>query len=201
MRIYKLAKSMYDDMSEKDFLKHHYTGGIPSDAYERYTQEDNDFFAHYTKENCSRLIHSGTYGGLPIEFRQKGEKLEYCLTDENGNRMYDEQGNILMATDEQIKERGFSPYETTVVAFHGDKTVGVASDEWGTDGIWVLENYQRKGIGTELLSLLRKQFKESRKIGQMTNAGINMTRAYYRKLQQEKENKKIPDGKENQVLP
>ena len=44
------------------------------------------------------------------------------------------------------------------------------------------EPYQSLGIGTYLLSELRKQFSdvEGRKIGQMTEAGMAMAKSYHR---------------------
>ena len=76
-------------------------------------------------------------------------------------------------------------YET-VVAFVGDKPIGLASNEFGAVGVWVEGPYQKAGIGTDLLAMhieQRPRMKSGKgKIGQATNSGVNLMRAYYRKM-------------------
>ena len=52
----------------------------------------------------------------------------------------------------------------------------------GADGVWVLDEYQSKGVGLELLTEFRKQFKEERRMGQMTPVGEKLARKYYRTM-------------------
>lgn len=88
-----------------------------------------------------------------------------------------------MLTPEEVKEKGLPETETTVVALNeAGEPIGWASDEFGSDGIWVVDEYQRKGIGTELLDLFRSQYASDRQLGQMTDAGAELARAYHRRL-------------------
>lgn len=171
-----LKKHVRNYSSASDFLKSQYTGYIQSNAY-----DGMNFFKKI--ENCPKLIKILKIStGEEIEFRQTGEKLKYTKTDKNGNIERDNNGSALFQSDDEIKQNKLPKEETTVYAFNSKKeNIGYASDEWGADGVWVKPEYQKQGIGTELLILLKQQV-GTRKIGQMTNAGINMTRSYWRKL-------------------
>lgn len=84
--------------------------------------------------------------------------------------------------EEEMKNKKLNLYNTSVVAFNEkEESVGLASDEFGADGIWVNESYQRRGIGTELLKYFREQFPEDRKIGQMTSQGMELVSSYFHK--------------------
>lgn len=165
--------------SAEDFVKSQYTGFISSDAY-----EDMRFDMDIKKvPNLIKTIE--TKSGEKIEFRKTGEKLKYTKIDKEGNIVRDSKGLAMMMSDDEIKERGLPIESTTIYAFNSKgEEVGYASDEFGADGVWVKPEYQKQGIGTELLHEFRKQFKNrpNRKIGQMTPAGMNMTRSYWRKL-------------------
>jgi hypothetical protein len=69
-----------------------------------------------------------------------------------------------------------------------DKPIGLASNEFGTIGVWVEGLYQKLGIGSDLMVMFMKQnpkfLNGQKKIGQMTPAGENMSRSAYRKLKQ-----------------
>ena len=74
---------------------------------------------------------------------------------------------------------------TTILAFNEkERNVGIASDEFGADGIWIKSNYQKRGIGVVLLETFRSQFPETRKIGQMTEVGVRLVRSYFRSKNQ-----------------
>jgi GNAT superfamily N-acetyltransferase len=119
-------------------------------------------------------------GTTQISFRQTGKKSRYVRTDTNGDvvRINGEAGYF---TDEEVLEKGYPLYDDTVYAFDGPNCVGYASNEFGAVGIFVERNYQRQGIGKELLRLYQSQFKKEKKLGQMTPAGENLTRSYFRK--------------------
>ena len=89
-------------------------------------------------------------------------------------------------TPEEIKSDGLAEYDETVVAFVGNKPVGFASNEFGAVGVWVEEAFQKVGIGTDLMDMhieLRPRVKTGKsKIGQATNAGISLMKAYHRKM-------------------
>ena len=91
-----------------------------------------------------------------------------------------EDGEPVYRTDEEMIAEELPLYDTSIIAFHDGNPIAHASNEWGTDGVWVERPYQRLGIGTYMLHLLRKQFKPDRRIGQMTDAGEQMARSYYR---------------------
>ena len=85
-----------------------------------------------------------------------------------------------------MKEKNLNIYNTSIVAFNEkEESVGLASDEFGADGIWVNKDYQRRGIGVELLKYFREQFPEDRKIGQMTSQGMDLVSAYFHKYVKE----------------
>jgi len=74
----------------------------------------------------------------------------------------------------------------TVVAFIEDKPVGFAANEFGAVGVWVEKPYQRLGIGSDLGVFHIKQrqriLQGKDKLGQMTDAGIHLTKKIYDKL-------------------
>ena len=166
--------------SAEEFLKSQYTGFISSKAYEDETNNYNTDI-----NDAPKLIHKMEIkNGETVEFRQSNEKLKYIKTDKNNSPLRDERDNLIYLSDKEIKEKNIPLYDTTLYVFNDKgENVGFASDEWGADGVWVKSDYQRQGIGTELLIQFKKQFNDpNRKIGQMTPAGMNMTRSYWRKL-------------------
>jgi hypothetical protein len=170
----------YDN--EKEFLKYHYTGHIPQHAYDDYATVDG--LSWLKIDRYQTLLGTMNVDGERLEFRKSNEKIKYTKIDNNGEVMRDSQGLALMMSDEEIAAKGYHIYETTIVVFNEAKqAVGLASDEWGADGIWVVNAYAKKGVGRVLLRELRKQFKSKRKIGQMTDAGQNMSLAYYRDME------------------
>lgn len=173
---------MYQDMSEDDFVQYHRTGFIPSSAYQKYkTKEGMDWL---TKAKHPELYSTKQFGDKTIEFRKSGEKLKYVkwIGDDIAR---DSSGQPVYLSDEEMIAKGYPLTDTSIVAFDGDEAIGWASNEFGADGVWVVDEYQGLGIGTYLLSEFRKQFPEGRKIGQMTNAGEKMTRSYYRSLKEQ----------------
>lgn len=119
-----------------------------------------------------------------IEYRQSGEKLRYTYFDEETlTHRRNEHGELIYRPDEELLRDGYALYDTTIVAFDKETPVGYASDEFGAVGVWVESPYQKKGIGITLLDEHMKQRRKNTKIGQMTNAGINMTLAWLKKKQ------------------
>lgn len=161
---------------ENEFIRSHYTGHIKSDSYKNYVIDYT--IDQYPKE----LLTFTDKPGEDITLRQSGIKNMYTKTDEQGEICRDKNtGLALYLSDEEIEKKGLNVYQTSIVAFNSlNKSVGLASDEWGADGIWVNPDYQGRGIGLALLTEFRKQFKSSRQMGQMTDAGITLARSYYR---------------------
>lgn len=167
-------------MTRKEFLDYHRTGFIPSHAYERYSTIEG---FNWIKKNKYPVLYSvKNFGNHRIEFRKSGEKLQYCVRDPKDSWKYlrDQYGELVFMTDSEISEKGLPKEDLTIAAFDGDDAIGLASDEFGTDGVWVVNGYQKLGIGVYLLSEFRKQNKDKRKIGQMTPAGYSMTGAYHK---------------------
>jgi ribosomal protein S18 acetylase RimI-like enzyme len=182
----RAAAEQYQD--EHEFLKHHNTGYIPQSAY-----SDKMFDVEHSPwlkvEHYPKLLKQVTLkDGTKVDLRQEGKKLQYVKQgepDKDGHReiMRDEHDMALDMSDEEIEAEGLPMYDTAIHAFNDKgECVGIASDEWGADGIWVRSDYQRKGLGTNLLTEFRRQFKNVRQIGQMTDAGRAMTKSYYRSL-------------------
>ena len=166
------------------FMKHHYTGHIPSNAYDRYEKEGGLSWLG-DKSKYPILLSSGKFKDFDVEFRQSGERLKYTK-QVNGEHVRDANNEIVLMSPEEIKAEGLPEFCTTIVAFVNDKPVGLASNEFGAVGVWVEGPYQKSGIGTELLDLhiqQRPTFKTKQgKIGQMTIAGQSLTAKYYDRM-------------------
>ena len=71
------------EIDKDKFMKHHYTGHIPSTAYKQYRKAGGLKWLG----DVSRwpvLLDVGQYGEFKVEFRQRGEKNEYVAYDESG---------------------------------------------------------------------------------------------------------------------
>ena len=162
---------------EDAYIEYHKTGSILESAYADTTKD----MAWLKKEEHPLVRKKIWSNGEGIELRQSGEKLQYVKTDSGGEIVRDKRGEASYLSEVEMKQRNLPLHDTSVVAFNEKgEAVGYSSNEWGADGVWVLDEYQHKGIGLELLSELRKQFKEERKMGQMTPSGEKLARKYYR---------------------
>ena len=174
-----------EELDRDAFLSHHYTGYIASSAYSKYEEEGGLSWLG-DKSKYPILLNRGKYGQFDVEFRQTGQVNEYMKTDENGDVVRYADGKIQMMTPEEIKANGLATHDESIVAFVGDKPIGFASNEFGAVGVWVEGLYQKVGIGTDLLDMhieLRPRVKSGTgKIGQATNAGISLMKAYHRKM-------------------
>lgn len=167
------AKSFPDATS---FLEYHNTGYIDPKHY-----ENMDF--NWEKSKFPKLLKSLTLrDGTQVELRQEGRPNKYVKTDENDSIIRDEQGLATYLSLEEMQQRGLALEDTAIFAFVGDQCVGYASDEFGADGLWVAPTMQRRGLGLELITEFRKQFKGKRQMGQMTPAGQALTKKYYDKM-------------------
>lgn len=79
-----------------------------------------------------------------------------------------------------------------IAAFDEKGPIGWVADEFGVPGVWVIDEQQKKGIGTDLLQRWMATRPTTQKIGQMTDSGAMMTRAYHRRLVEQA----IRDGKD-----
>ena len=183
------------EMTKDEFLEYHRTGVISKEAYEERTVKDFEWLGQ--KKKYPKLIRTYKIKNHEnIEFRQTTEKLKYVKTDEEGEIVRDDKGLAVYLTDAEMQEKKLPFYDTTVVAFNEKgHPVGYASNEFGADGVWIAKEYQKRGVGTELLTELRKQFSPMRQIGQMTHVGEKGTLAYYRRQIEEalKEGKPVPE--------
>ena len=177
-----------------NFLDYHNTGQIQDSAYNMYgTKEGVEWLGK--KEKYPILLKKEQYGDEEIEFRQEGTENKYVKTDENDEIIRDKKGLAVLMSDEEIREKGLPVYDTTITAFNSQgEPIGWASDEFGADGVWVIKDYQGKGIGTDLLYEFKKQFRPGRRIGQMTNSGRSMAKSYHKKLVEEalRQGKEVP---------
>lgn len=165
---------------ENKFLNYHLTGHLPETSY----SDDDAKFERMTIDSCPILIKQFTdTKGETIYLRKSNEKLKYVKKDENDNIIRDENGMATYLSDAEMLAKNLLMVEPSVKAFNDkNECVGYSSDEWGADGVWVKSCYQKRGIGTEILIEFRSQFPKDRRIGQMTPAGMNMARSYYRRL-------------------
>ena len=178
-----VVEEVTQQMDEKAFMKYHNTGYIDTSEYKENTVKD--FEDDSIKTNSLLLKTIDTSKGK-IEFRQDPTILKFAKPDpETGYAMRNEKDEIIYMTPEELKASGTKNTETTIIAFNDKgQAVGFASNEMGADGVFVATEYQRIGIGTQLLAEFRKQFKPDRKIGQMTPAGEKLTLSYLRYLNQ-----------------
>ncbi len=182
----KLTEENFNwDGNETDFIKHHKTGDIPSHAYSDY-EEKGGLSWIGNKSKYPELILIKSYAPHSVEFRKSGEKLRYVDTDDQGEILRDPNDIALYMSDDKIKQKDLPTHDETIVAFVNDKPIGLASNEWGTIGVWVEKEYQRLGIGSDLMVMFMKNNQNfltgKKKIGQMTGAGQAMSRAAFRKL-------------------
>ena len=178
MKIYTQTNNTKNFESEEDFLKYHYTGYIDSNAYKDYEKTGGLSWVGDTSKYPA-LLETKQFNNLTIEFRQTGNKLQYVKTNDDGI-VRDQKGLATYISDQEIQERGLNTHDTSIAAFHNNVPIALASNEWGADGIWVEKEYQQQGIGTYLLHIFRQQFNPDRQIGQMTPAGYEMAKSYYR---------------------
>ena len=129
-----------------------------------------------------------------IEYRQTNRKLKYVAKTPGGSIRRDANGTAIMMDEDEIESSGLPKFERTIAAFDGDKPIGYVADEWGVPGIWVVNDYQRKGIALKLLDLYAEQGEEmgstryslsdSGSMGQSTTAGYRLVEKYHELLVQ-----------------
>jgi len=195
MNWYKTSQAYKEPwkMTQQEYMDYHYTGGIESSAYEDYrTVEGLDWIK---KENKPILEEVKDFGGYQVEFRKTGNKLKYVKHDENDDILRDEHGLATYLSQQEMIDQKLPLEDQTIYAFVGDDPIGFASNEWGATGVWVVEKYQKLGIGTHLLAMFRKTMRPESKMGQMTNAGYGLAQAYHKRLVEEaiNEDKPVPD--------
>jgi GNAT superfamily N-acetyltransferase len=181
---------------EEDYAEFHRTGFIEPRAYKSF--DDPDLWSrhpegkNYVKDGS---VSSGDYNpkeenpvdhgtiqgkdGKSYDVRSSGEKLQYTKLD-GDEIVRGPDGRALTLSDEEIAAKGLPSEDTTLLAYDGEQLVAIASDEFGTDGIWVHPDYRGQGIGPRLLRMFRSQFKHRGKHGQATPGGYNMYRKYFR---------------------
>ena len=67
------------------------------------------------------------------------------------------------------------------------RPVGHAANEFGTTGVWVVEEFQRGGLGERLLTLFHELNPRlaAKSMGQMTEAGVGLAKAHHRRMVRE----------------
>lgn len=121
-----------------------------------------------------------------IEIRAHEEKLRYAKKDSNGEYLRDDKGMVIFTTEQENSENNLPSVLYSVAAFVDNDPIGFVSDEWGATGVFVVNKYQKLGVG----SLLLREFmqlnphRKTKRLGQMTSAGVNLARKYYRQALQ-----------------
>lgn len=181
-------------MTQEEFVNYHITGFIQSDHYDDYKTIDGIRYFN-EKENFPLLYDTKQFGNTIVEFKKSGKPLQYVKTDANDNIIRDNQGKATYLSDEEMKTKGLATEDQTIVAFVGDDPIGFASNEFGATGVWVVEDYQNKGIGSYLLKEFRKTMRPSSRLGQATNSGIALTKKYHKNLVKDalQESKPVPE--------
>jgi hypothetical protein len=179
----------------ESYVKEHYTGYINPTAY----TGEKGMFNWQKKEKYPKLLKRVTLkdGTTQVELRQDGTKNKYLKmtepemikgTDGETDIPYTEpmrkaNGDLVYLSDEEVSAKGYPVYDTAIMVFNDvGECVGQASDEWGADLVAVREDYQRKGLGTILMTEFRRQFTKYRTMGQMTPAGRQLAKSYWKSL-------------------
>ena len=177
------------EQTQNDFMAQQYTGHIQSDAYKQYGTSEGIWFIK--KEKYPILVDTLNIDNQQVEVRQDDEHLKYTKwgprrfkfgDDEwdGEDIMRDEKGLALYLTDDEAAAKGYPIKSANLAAFVGDVPIGYASNEFGAIGIWVVNNWQRKGLGTYLSKKFMDLNPRLNQIGQMTDAGKNLAKSVHR---------------------
>lgn len=128
--------------------------------------------------------------GYNIELRKSDEKLKYVAVDKNGNIIRDDRGLALYQSDEELISKGIPLYDSSIYAFHEGKNIGFISNSWNVPELFVRPEYQKLGIGTELLWQYLIQdngyFMDNRGfLGQYTSQGIIAIKKLHKRFVEE----------------
>ena len=100
---YRTAKSIEEPwtLTQKEFLRYHYTGFISSRAYEKYRTVEG---LNWIKKENYPILHSiKVFGNRTIEFRKENKLLQYVKY--NGDDiMRNESGLAVMMTPEEVEK-------------------------------------------------------------------------------------------------
>lgn len=150
----------------------------PESAY-HFTLEDSKR-TKLDKESY-RLLNRKKHGSAYIDYYVYNgkEHNQYVKTDDEGNPMRDDDGNILYLNDSEISNKNLSKYDKNVIATHNDIIVGSAQDEWGCVLIYTVEEFKGIGIGQELVKYYRG-FYPNKTSGGTTSMGYKNLMKYYK---------------------
>ena len=171
------------ELTQQDFLDKSITGHISSTAYERYATSAGLDWIKYDKH--PKLVYRGEFNRQTVEFKSSGEKLKYTKMDPSDpleiTHLRDEHGNLVWMSDEEIAAENLPTEDREIAAFVDKVPIGFASDEWGVPGVWVVRDWQRKGIGMKLLELFSRE-RPIKKLGQATIQGREFSAGYHKRL-------------------
>lgn len=163
------------------FVAFHKTGTIADSAYEDIWKVDRKDAERKTEQ--PKLLGTIQAAGKAIEIRQTGEQAKYVRIDKEGEIVRDEAGNAEYFTDAEMISKGYPVEDSTVYAWDSKKLVGWAGPSFGAVEIFVHPDYQKQGIGTELLYRHMAQYTNAKKrIGQATTTGTALIRSYHKRL-------------------
>lgn len=172
-------------MSQDEFMKLHHTGYIDPSVYKEYAK---DLSWLGTPQKYPKVV--GKHGS--IEFRKSGEPLKYVATDEEGEIIRDKDGTATYMSKEEMINQGLALEDQAVVAFDGDRPIGFVSNEWGAVGVWVLGDYQKRGIGVALTKMFMKE-NPHMTLGQMTPAGQKLAQKTWKSFQESQVTESMAD--------
>lgn len=192
-----IKKGEPEKATPEEFLQHHYTGYINSNAYQDYEKPNG--LSWQKPEEFNIFIKNIDRNNMHFELKMRKDINYYCKKDQNGEIMRDEKGDAVYLTPEEIDAKGYEKYDITVGLIYNGKVVGFAADEFGASGVYLEQEFQGMGLGTLLMYEYLKQtqrLNSGRKIGQMTNKGYNMTKNIHKMIVEEalKQGKKVPEN-------
>ncbi len=176
------------ELTSEQFADYHNTGYIDPESYthDRYSLES---MSHYVKEEYPILIKTMNISGMNVEFRQSGKKQKFVKPDKDGWGMRDENDNVIYLDDQGIEEADLQLHEQTIHVWVDNMHAGWVGDSFGATELFVANELQNRGIGTELLKLYLEMYPTSRnkprRLGQMTPAGVGLASKVHREMVQD----------------
>lgn len=140
----------------------------PDSAYNRNV----DFTIQVNPEEKGyKLVKNQQVGKLLLKYYTKKTLNEYVKRNENGDY-------IGVYSEQEMIERGLSPYDVMFLCLHDNYIVGEAKDEWGCTLIQVGKEYRNLGIGETLIKLYREIY-PNKTSGGFTYGGYQQFKKYY----------------------
>lgn len=131
------------------------------------------------KDSFPILINRVKLRGEFFEVRMEQEEIKYSVTNDKGEYVRDENGNLIRYTKEQLKELGYEPYRYNFAIFNeAGQCVATFGDEWGAVLIVVAREYRGYGLGPLIGKIGRSKYPYKDSGGFTSGGKLNATRIH-----------------------